>query len=221
MTKTIEEELWDKLDPEREQIVSFYPHPIFERIEAGVKIYKIEHHVRKHVKDSNDSVSGAITGKDKAEHAVEYARYMNMIELDLTSLNVLCNKAVQRTLNEMGIYSLDALAKSDRLPVYNELCNQAKLILEIKHGTNQDRSEQHNDSDNERAQINTENTLRKVQQTRCGSRVAKRDGAGQAGQEQHYNQVDTSQGSGQNASQGSGQVSFFGLHSLNFNTKIL
>lgn len=135
--------IYDQVNPPKPLNVRFYNQPVVKEVINGVKVYKPRLMAQVQVKGENSSLSKIATDELKFKYSDEYERFKSRQFNGLTPLCALTDEMTAQSLIDMGIKSVDDLAQSNTLPLFDHLRDQAKKLLEIKNAP-QNRCEHHN-----------------------------------------------------------------------------
>lgn len=128
-----EQQAYDLIDPPKPLVVKFYDKPVKSGEINGVAVYEPRLMLQKGIKGENSSLSKVATERHKQEHVKEYEAYERYRHLNYTPLSALVDPMTAMSLNDQGIQTLDELAASEPLKLFDELREKARQILEIKN----------------------------------------------------------------------------------------
>lgn len=156
----------NEVNPPKPLQVTFYNKPKAYKTVNGISLYEPQLMAVVKVKGENSSISKVATEQLKAEYQQEYQFFKDRQFEGLTPLCAITDEMTAQSLIEMGIKSVDDLAESEPLPLFDHLRETAKQLLELKNGTHTDRCEQHN---------NQERVQRATEESPDNQRAARRD----------------------------------------------
>ena len=136
-----DQQAYDLIDPPKKLIVQFYDKPVVSGEVNGVPVYQPRLMMQKAIKGENSSLSKVATENHKHEHPKEFELYQKRVHLNLTPLSALTDPMTAMSLNDQGVFTLEDLAASEPLKLFNELREKARLILEIKNDTKESQAE--------------------------------------------------------------------------------
>ncbi len=128
-----DQQIEEKVNPPLPLIIKFYEKPVVKEVINGVNIYTPRLMALKKVQGEKDSLSVVVTERFINQYPDEYARFQREKLEDLMPLCAITDQMTAQSLIDMGIKSVDDLATSDPLPLFDYLREPAKLILEARN----------------------------------------------------------------------------------------
>lgn len=124
--------------------VKFYHQPVVKDTINGVNIYEPRLMAEVKVKGENSSISKVATPELQREYHQQLASFKARLFEGLTPLCAITDQMTAQSLIDMGIKSVDDLATSEPLPLFDHLREQARKLLEIKNAHQDRREHNHN-----------------------------------------------------------------------------